>query len=273
MDFSRVWELISYKSIASDEKKLQVYIPGMNRLLSLTKDKYPDSMNQFIRKVLHSKVSKTVKIAVFASLFVHSIVTDSQELWTIASNWTSHFARKLIDKKKYLTQEELLQAVIKRYATIFTRCFVGSLFFESASTVHRKDFFDESKTRELVRTFVSQVTLNFELQNLMSTLLILRPSLLYWCLVSGARGQNPKIVCSVIDFLCQELVVASTSTAHVPVDPCNAENVMKQRNALITEVIKSLKLSITQSERSKKKNINSTQPSCLWVYWKFFFSI
>ncbi|CAI2355152.1 unnamed protein product [Caenorhabditis sp. 36 PRJEB53466] len=230
--FFRIWELISWKSEADDEKKLQIYIPVLGRALLSIRSNDPAKLTEFMWKVLDARLPTTVKVAVFAGVFAHSAVTDSEDVWNVTTAWTRPFARHLLPELADAPEDGLLQAMLKRYATIFTRSFVGRLLLDTT--------LDELRIRETARSFISRALILFRFANLIAVLPVIRPTLLYWTLIAGARGQCPKQVCSIVDFLCQELVVATNSTSQIPTNPIDIHVVKAQRKALITEMFKHL---------------------------------
>uniref|UniRef100_A0A8R1DKH3 Uncharacterized protein n=1 Tax=Caenorhabditis japonica TaxID=281687 RepID=A0A8R1DKH3_CAEJA len=228
----RIWELISWRNTADDKKKLQIYIPMLTRTLSSNID--PKELNIFMERVHKANLSKIAKVTVLSAMFADSAIKDD---WCVIFNWISPFVRQNIDEHGNRSEQENIQAFFKRHTMIFTRCFLSRLFFDVSCT---EELFNESKTRETIRSFVINIMIHFKFPNFISVLLFLRPTLLYWVLVSGARGQNHKLVCSIVDFLSQELCVASTSAAHHPMGSTDVQSLMTQRKTLITEMFQHL---------------------------------
>uniref|UniRef100_A0A1I7UBT1 non-specific serine/threonine protein kinase n=1 Tax=Caenorhabditis tropicalis TaxID=1561998 RepID=A0A1I7UBT1_9PELO len=252
--YFRIWELISWKSGANIEKKLLIYVPLFARKFATFQNNSTKTLSRFIENVLKANILKEVKVTVFASLFGHAITRNTESNWSLVFNWNNEFASTIITDLVDATEEEQLQLMFKRYATIFTRSFVFRLFHETILSEGQKEIFDELKIRESARFLLAQVVIHFKFTNLISAINSIRPTLLYWSLVFGSRGSNPKHACSIIDFICQELSGARTASVPiVPVNPSDIRIVINQRKALITDFFPQL-VQYSTFEANKKND-------------------
>ncbi|UMM36655.1 hypothetical protein L5515_008720 [Caenorhabditis briggsae] len=245
--YFRIWELVHWKSTLTNERKQHIYVKLFMQGFLNPANVSLNKLNDFLDNVSKAKLSKDLKATVCAALFSHAVFVNNEYDWNLVSNRIHQFAFKIVRNLSDTSEEELLQAMFKRYSTIFIRSFLQRLFHEAA-----EKNFEEIKIRETTRLFVSQIIIIFKFPNAMSVISDIRSSLLYRSLMFGTRGTNPKSVCSVIDLINQELSIVNPSPSCTPRNPTDMRVVMEQQKTLITEFFPKIVQLWTLEEFEKK---------------------
>ena len=235
------------------ERKQLIYIKLI--IQGFLESNSTSSIRKFTHNVLTAKLPDDVKAIVCSALFAHACFLDTLEIWNLTISFTRQLASNLVKNLVDATEDELLQALFRRYATIFTRAFLHRLFLESAA---ENEIFDELKIRELAQFLVTQIAIFFKFSNLNAAISTIRPSLFYYSIISGARGIHAEHVCSVIDFIYQELT--ATTPTSIPKNPSDMKVILSQRKALCTELFPKIVQFLQFEEGEEERNE---------LFWKF----